>query len=342
MSNTPPPIKPLKQFPADSRVLAAELKPVLDGIERGRQKALQKMSQGWKRIGLGLMITLVVTALFFAILAQSGGELQLLALTPILAGVIFCFITHGKYISGHRKVYRDVYKQKVIGGMASLLHVGMSYTPERGISQTTFKQAGLYNTGIDRYNCEDLFAGKVGQTEIMFSEVHAEDKRKRTNSKGHSETYWVTIFKGLFLIADFHKDFRSWLTIKPDFAESSFGWFGRKIQGFKPNLIRLESPEFEKAFVVHGSDQVEARYILTPDMQERLLTLRNNYGTNIRLSLQNSQLNLAIPQSDDWFEPNMKIPAHELSQMQMFVNQMTHVFSIVEMLNLNTRIWSKT
>ena len=334
----------MKQFPTDARVLAKELEPILLRMEHGRKESLARISEGWKRICLTALGTVVACILVLLVLSQMGnlrGAGLVFLFIPILTGIIFCVVTYSKYIGAHSSNYRHAYKHQIIGGMTKLLRSSMTYSPERGISETTFRDAGLYTTGIDRYSSEDLFTGKIDKTEIMFSEVHAEDKRTRADSKGRTRTYWVTIFKGLFLIADFHKDFRSWLTISPDFAEKSFGWFGRKIQGFSPNLIRLENPEFEKAFVVHGSDQVEARYILTPDMQERLLTLRNRYGADIRLSLKNSQLYLSIPNVDDWFEPNMQLPANDLSQMQTFLNQMSHLFNVVEMLDLNTRIWSK-
>jgi len=260
---------------------------------------------------------------------------------PLILFFVYYYIIHLKFIAGHHNKYRNIYKNEIIGGMAKLLHSEIDYHPQRGISVSTFKESGLYSNRIDKYQCEDLFSGKIGKTQLLFSEVHAKEKKKRRDSDGKTKTYWETIFRGLFFIADFHKDFHGWLTIKPDFAESSFGWLGRKIQSFNPNLIRLESPEFEKAFVVHGSDDIEARYILTPDMQERILSLRHQFGRDIRLSLHHSQLNLTIPNKEDLFEPNMKFPANDLSQMQRFINQMSHFFNIVEMLNLNTRIWSK-
>ena len=343
MSNTSPESS-REKFPANSRAMAAELAPVLRELESSRQKSLVRIRQGQKRIAMAIIITLAVSLLLFFVSSQSSHQVRgfpFPVFIPVVIGILFCFFTHNKYIKGHRPAYRDAYKRQVIGGMTKILYPDVIYAPARGISEPIFKQAGLYNADIDRYSCEDLFAGKVGQTEIMFSEIHAEDKRKRTNSKGKTQTYWVTIFKGIFFIADFNKNFRSWLTVKPDFAESSFGWFGRKIQGFSPNLIRLENPDFEKAFVVHGGDQVEARYILTPDMQERLLTLRNYYGADIRLSLQNSQINLTIPQSENWFEPNINLPTHEPSQMQTFIDQMRWIFGTIEALDLNTSIWSK-
>ena len=340
----PPPIQPMKQFPANARILAKELEPILLMMEQGRRQSLANMSKGWKKMGLTLLGTAVTCILILLVLSYTdhpAGTEFIILVIAVLAGLTFCFVTFNKYIKGHSTAYRYAYKHQIIGGMSKLLHSSMTYSPRRGISETTFRDAGLYTTGIDRYGSEDLFSGKIGKTEIMFSEIHAEDKKKRTNSAGHTSTHWVTIFKGVFFIADFNKNFRSWLTIRPDFAEKSFGWFGRKIQAFSPNLIRLENPEFEKAFVVHGSDQVEARYILTPDMQERLLTLRNRYGANIRLSLKKSQLYLTIPNVDNWFEPNMKLPANDITQMQTFLNQMSHLFNVVEMLDLNTRIWSK-
>ena len=131
------------------------------------------------------------------------------------------------------------------------------------------------------------------------------------------------------------------MIVKPDFAESSFGWFGRKLQGFSPHLIRLENPEFEQAFVVHGGDQVEARYILTPDMQDRLLDLRKWFGKDIRIAFHQSRMHLTIPNSDNWFEPDINRPASDTSQMHTFLHQMTSIFRLVEMLDLNTRIWTK-
>ncbi len=225
--------------------------------------------------------------------------------------------------------------------MTKLIQPEMVYSPDRGISEQTFREMELYSGDIDRYSSEDLFAGKIGKTEMMFSEAHAEDKRTRPNAKGQSSTYWVTIFKGLLAIIDFNKDFKNWVIIKPDFAESSFGWFGRTIQNFSSDLVRLENPEFENAFVVHGGDQVEARYILTPDMQERLLELREWFGKDIRMAFHSSRLHLTIPNSDDWFEPNIQMSAHDTSQMHKFLHQMTSIFRIVQMLDLNTRIWTK-
>lgn len=351
----------MKQIPADAKILAKELKPVLDAMEKGRLKSMALIQKGWRKIGIAALVAAAAALLILLIAAAAAPEPESLSHSPGMYGpsnsgsspapvfmiiaavvwIIYSFVIYSKYIGGHAAVYESVYKSKVIGEVTRLIQPEILYSPERGISEHSFRQAGLYSGDIDRYHSEDLFAGKVDKTSIMFSEVHAEDKRTRTNSKGKRETYWVTIFKGLLCIVDFNKDFRSWLTVKPDFAESSFGWLGRKVQGLSGNLVRLESPEFEQAFVVHGGDQVEARYILTPDLQERLLELRQWFGDDIRLAFHDSKLHLSIPNSDNWFEPSIKKPAHDLSQINQFIHQMTSIFRLVHILDLNTRIWTK-
>ena len=322
-------------FPADAKVLAQEMKPALDALEERRLRSLSEIRNGWNKIGVAGALTAV--GCIMAVISP----IIFLAIPVALVGVGYCVFTYSKHISGHKATYRSLYKQKVIGHMTRLIQPDMTYSPERGISEHAFKEMGLYSTDPDRYHSEDMFAGKIGKTAIMFSEAHAEEERTSTDSDGDTTTEWVTIFKGLLTIADFNKNFRSWLVIKPDFAEKSFGWFGRKIQGFSANLIRLESPEFEQAFVVHGGDQVEARYILTPDMQDHLLDLRKWFGSDIRLAFHQSRMHLTIPNLDNWFEPDIKHSAHDTSQMQMFLRQMTSIFRLVEILDLNTRIWTK-
>ena len=52
------------------------------------------------------------------------------------------------------------------------------------------------------------------------------------------------MFRGIYLVADFHKHFRCHVEIVPDVAEANFGWLGRKLQGVSGNLVRLANPEF--------------------------------------------------------------------------------------------------
>jgi hypothetical protein len=124
-------------------------------------------------------------------------------------------------------------------------------------------------------------------------------------------------------------------------AEANFGWLGRKLQGISGNLVRLENPDFERAFKVTSDDDIGAHYLLTPDMQERFLNLRKRWSEGIRVALLDSCLHLAIPLQGDWFEADKGLPAGAIAPLENFLHQLVGVLYITETLDLNTRIWTK-
>jgi hypothetical protein len=325
---------PQRGRPWSAEDLAAALSPDLEALEAYRQDLLAQRRKGWAVLGISFLIS-ALTGLAAAAIEPLAG------LVGVLGFAISAAVIHHKYFGSHTAVYEYEYKRRIIGGMTRVLEPSMGYHPERGLPESWFHTSGLYSGDVDRYHSEDLFEGRIGSTNLWFAEVHAEDKRTRTDSKGRRKTYYVTIFKGLLVVADFHKDFRSDLLVTPDFAEKTFGWFGRKLQKLGGDVQRMENPEFEKAFVVRGPDPVEARYILTPDMQERLLSLRGRLGADVRFAFRNSHVFMGIPNNDDWFEPDWNQPASSPGQMRLFLSQMATCFRIVEDLDLNTRIWTK-
>lgn len=314
--------------------LIDKLAPDLQALESFRQKILLKRKQGYQVLLIAGLICLIVGGVGLLIAPP-------LVLVGILPFVITALVVNSKYFGSDRAVYESEYKKRVIGGMTRAMEPGMAYFPERGLPETWFRAAGLYSGDIDRYSCEDLFEGRIGKTSMWLSEVHAEDRRTRTDSKGRTETYWVTIFRGLLVVADFHKHFKSDVIVTPDFAESTFGRFGRMFQKWGGNLEEMESPEFEKAFVVRATDPIESRYVLTPDMMERMLALRGRLNNDVRFAFRSSHVYITIPNKNDWFEPTLSHAAHDSGQMNTFLGQISACFQIVEDLNLNTRIWTK-
>jgi hypothetical protein len=242
---------------------------------------------------------------------------------------------------GSTKAYRAIFKQEVFAQAAQEILPGIRYLPENMVPESQFVAGGLFKSRIDRYRGEDYFVGRVGATDLLFSELHVERKETSTDSEGRTSRQWVTVFRGIYLVADFHKDFRCRVTIEPDVAEAKFGWLGRKLQGFTGNLVRLENPDFERAFKVTSDDVIGAHYLLTPDMQERFLDLRNRWSQGIRAALVDSCLHLAIPLSEDWFEGQKGAPAGATAPLENFLHQLVNILYITETLDLNTRIWTK-
>jgi hypothetical protein len=284
---------------------------------------------------------------FLVVVGILGGIGLLLAM-PILASgnpIFLIFLLLGIVVvsAGAFKLftsgYRTDFKHAVVRRLIEFLEPGLRYLPEQGIAKDMFKASELFRQSIDRYKSEDLVEGRIGQTDIAFSEVDAEYK----TGSGKDET-WHTIFKGLFFVGDFHKHFRSRMVILPDKAEKLFGALGQKFQAMnfsRGKLIKFEDPEFEREFVVYGDDQIEARYILSLSMMERIVAFQRKMGTEIFVSFYGSRVVVAVPKKEDWFEPFL-LGSADFSTVLTYAAQLRLAVDIVEDLNLNTRIWSKT
>ncbi len=123
--------------------------------------------------------------------------------------------------------------------------------------------------------------GARNETPFEFYEAHLEEKRTTTDSKGRTRTTWVTVFRGQCLVVKFHKQFKGVTKVYRDMGMLNF--FAKLGQLGKGEKVKLEDPVFEKAFEVYSTDQIEARFILTPDFMERLLGLERTFkGKQVR------------------------------------------------------------
>ena len=216
----------------------------------------------------------------------------------------------------------------------------LDYQPNSMIDQVVYRSSLLFNHKPDRYKGEDMVKGQVGKTKIAFSELHTEyyttdDKGRRT---------WHTIFRGLFFMADFNKDFKGHTLVLPDYSQRLFGGFGQKLQGmfsFRGELVKLEDPEFEKRFVVYSSDQIEARYILTPALMQRLTEFAKKTKSEVRISFVLSCVFIAISLKENLFEPRIYRTILDFEPIEKYYDDLVMAIGIVDELNLNRRIWTK-
>lgn len=301
--------------------LYESLRPTLEQLEA---KRLELKSKGTKT---GLITGGICLLIGCAITIWSNTSPIGLAISLIIGLLVFAGCIHSQ--SSELCAY---YKRNIIATLVTHLCPNARYQPEQGISEQIFIKSGLFSTPPDRYHSEDLISGQIDKTVFLCSEIVAEEKRVTHDNKGHTHTHWVDIFHGFFFVADFQKDFQgqtlvfrnTWIKLRP----------GRQ-------RVKLENSEFEKSFDVYSTDQVEARYLLTPRMMEQLLTLDRKFPGKITVSFYNSNVIIAIPDSRNHFETNIwKSQLHNTDIQQEFQTLVT-LLSIVNDLNLNLRIWTK-
>jgi hypothetical protein len=314
-----------------------ELQPILGELE-------QQRLQVRNRSLVGLAVAVPVAGLLAALLGSWIG------LPGVIFPLFFGFMGWMWFSRTASQEYRHFFKAQVIARLAHLVDPTLVYQQQGGISITEFRASRLFRSRIDRYRAEDLFTGQVGATAFRFSEVHAQYKTTTTDSKGRRRTTWHTIFRGIYFIADFNKHFQGYTFVLPDNAESFGGigrWFqelGSKMDGRPGELVRLEDPEFERLFAVQSTDQIEARYILSTSLMQRLMTFRNEVDAPVSIAFVDSNIFIAISTRKNYFEPPSiwRSAAYmDQADVEAYFADVRLAEQIVEELNLNLRIWTK-
>jgi Protein of unknown function (DUF3137) len=295
--------------------LQAQLAPILEQLEKERQLIVTRNYNI-----IGTLSGIVIGSIFIAIYMEN----PIILISSIVLNVAIYFMLADKGV----EKWAVKYKQDVIGSIVKrFFGENGFYEPFNGHNESEFIESELFSTTPDRYHAEDLIKGKADKTSISFSEVHAE--YKTTNSKG--QTSWHTIFRGILFTADFNKHFKG-RTIAKQKGFWNFISFGN---------IELENPEFRKEFVVYADDSIEARYILSPALMEKMLQLNRNWGGSLGFSFIGSQLTIAIPMDTNFFEishwTKIDLDNKWLNDWQIIAD----LTNIVHDLDLNTRIWTK-
>jgi hypothetical protein len=94
--------------------------------------------------------------------------------------------------------------------------------------------------------------------------------------------------------------------IRPNLAERIAGHTGKLMQNKTHNglpVIRLDSPDFEKRFIVYGEDTVEAHYLLNHTVMERISELEKSHRISLFITFTPGAL--YIYSELDWLEPHI-------------------------------------
>ena len=293
-----------------------------------------------KKVGIAAAGILAVIAVVLIVMRGAMAQSAMFALFPVVFGLVVLGVITHLMARGYVGQFKDV----VIYGIVKFIDETLSYSKHGYIGESVFRACEIFKRQPDRYKGDDLVAGKLGATEIEFSEIHAEYKTTTTDSKGRRKTHWHTIFKGLFFIGDFNKDFACEVVVLPDTAERFLGRLGQMFQSWnigRGELIKLEDPEFEKLFAVYGDDQIQARYILSTSLMKRIVDFKKKTGRQIFLSFIRSRIYVAVSYNKSLFEPRLLRTLIDFAPIQEYFEDLQVAIGIVDDLNLNTRIWSK-
>lgn len=206
------------------------------------------------------------------------------------------------------QAFFDVHKRRVrfskeiVKPVADYALPGMLYTAFEGVRQSNFLDSCLFPPHFNIYHARDQFAAKRNGYNLLFSWLNVELMEKDSKGKKVSQQH---IFSGWFFVVDFARKFHGETLVLPDVAEAKLGWLGRSLQGYivprGGNLIHLEDVDFERAYKVISTGQLDARYILTPAFMRLAAAVRKRMGCGLSMSFKNNRMYVAVPAAMEYF-----------------------------------------
>ena len=150
-----------------------------------------------------------------------------------------------------------------------------------------------------------------------------------------NESYNAQVFKGLFFTANFNKYSKAVTIIRPKLLKTNLNslYYGKK------QLIKLEDPEFNSLFTVYSEDQVQARYILSTSLMEKLVQFRKKANKNIYVSFVDDTIYIAIEYPEGIFEPNLFKSMLKFAPLREYFEATQLMLGIVEDFKLDRQIW---
>lgn len=249
----------------------------------------------------------------------------------VIVIIIILGIYFGYNFYKDNKSYRSRYKKHILRKVFEIVLPGSSYSPSGHLLRSDYDSSRIFISGYNRFHGEDLISANYNGLPFQFSELqtkHVSGSGKKRREK--------TIFRGIFFKAELPLKVHSNLVIIPDVLNKILG---NLISGFledlnfkRDKIVKLESLDFEKVFAIYGSNQIEARKILTPIIMEKILKYNSKTKKDISISIQNGTLYMAIPFDKNLFEPRIWSPTsyNDIVQICKVIEILTEIFDHFE------------
>lgn len=175
--------------------------------------------------------------------------------------------------------YTNNYREKIID---FLLKGNSYYYMSKGFIDYYDLENSQFIKGFDTCYVGDCLEVNIPNDEGKKSKINfklADINACELNKNQDGELVVTSVYKGMFGYVNFTRKFKCILTINSKY----------KRRGVKLEKVVLEDINFNERFEVMSNKQVDARYILTPDMMEKLMYLDEKIE-NLKIVLVDREL----------------------------------------------------
>jgi len=196
---------------------------------------------------------------------------------------------------------------------------------ESGFERVAFDDCRRFSLlpGYDRSNFEDFIEGEHAGKRFQLYEAHLEDKRQSDD-----RTYYVTVFRGVIGRVEHESS---------ALGETVFARDGGVFDGLMGprglERANMGGSAFEDHFTVWTSDQVEARYLLPPNVMAHLVSLEHELGgRKLRGAIAGGWLMFAV-ETRDLFEPgSMFRPMDDPRRWRRLMGELSEIRGLIDAL----------
>jgi hypothetical protein len=317
----------MKSFEEFKQHFEANVKPTMEELE-SKRKAMHR-----KRLELGgiAAIAIILNGLltFFDAL-HPYTFIFTSFIAPIAAFLAFKYHFFDATIP-------EQFKNKIVKEMIIFIDPLLQYEPEKYIEYNDFFESELFPLKPDIYSGDDKISGIVDGVPLSISEVFCQFAPSTKKHWWHINDKEITIFHGIFLIAEYSKKFEGKIFIFPDKLQRKMGYTGMLVQ--KNNLIRGKyikprNEKFRDLFSVYAENEYEGEKMLTDVLMERILELRRITKANIYCTLKENKIFVGIDMRREVFEVNTTKSLLHPYFLENFYNEVLSVFTIIDILKL--------
>ena len=221
--------------------------------------------------------------------------------------------------------FKESFKSQFMRTIIKEISPDLNHDEKGFIKFAEFDKPMIYKEYIlHTYYGNDLIYGEIDGVKVKFSDVCY------TRNSIKLESY--PIFQGIVFIADFNKLFKSRAIVldKKDYYAKCV-----------LDKTKMDNIEFNEIFDTYCFDEINARYILSPVLMEKLIALRKSFNTTCNICFMANQIYIYINLSYDSFEEfdYSKPVVEQNSVMQKWKNEIIQFIDIVRNLNLNSKIF---
>ena len=246
------------------------LQKLISAEEREKIKIAEKNSKKTAPFMIIFIITSFVSAFLGVFLSSRVSGASSIFIVLFIIGFIGSFICCILLLKA-KKILKQIeikYKEQLIKFL--LKDKKFEYDMKKYIDRKTFRRSGIYTGLVSYYKGEDYLSlnipnddGTDSAYNLILSDLIVQREYKNAEGKTHTQT----IYNGLFGYIDFSFEFTHPFFINEKVYTSK-----------SMERINLEDIKFNKNFKVYCDDQVEARYILTTSMMQKLMLLKAKVG----------------------------------------------------------------